>query len=223
MNTRTICTSRFNRVLTNEEKLAFGNMADSYGSTYIAFEDKPLYTYKIERDGDHAGPRVEYDNLGVMHCAHKRYTLGDKGAPTPFVDDDYRAGVLRDDVLVCKPIYLYDHSGITISHGKFSCEWDSGLLGWHYMTTAVAEENWPSKTGTDLIAAALACLDSELNEYDAYLQGDVYGYVIENLDGDTEDSCWGYIGDDIETNGMLDNADPEHHAGLRAAWENRYE
>lgn len=33
---------------------------------------------------------------------------------------------------VILPLYLYDHSGITISTGPFSCPWDSGQVGWIY-------------------------------------------------------------------------------------------
>ena len=34
----------------------------------------------------------------------------------------------------------------------------------------------------------------EVAEYDQYLTGQVYGYVIEDEDGDHVDSCWGFIG-----------------------------
>ncbi len=33
---------------------------------------------------------------------------------------------------VILPLYLYDHSGITMSTGAFSCRWDSGQVGWIY-------------------------------------------------------------------------------------------
>ena len=40
-------------------------------------------------------------------------------------------------------------------------------------------------------------LRGEVKVYDQYLQGDVYGYVIEDADGEEIDSSWGYYGDDI--------------------------
>jgi hypothetical protein len=33
---------------------------------------------------------------------------------------------------VILPLYLYDHGGITMSIGPFSCPWDSGQVGWIY-------------------------------------------------------------------------------------------
>jgi len=33
---------------------------------------------------------------------------------------------------VILPLYLYDHGGITMSTGAFSCPWDSGQVGWIY-------------------------------------------------------------------------------------------
>ena len=38
--------------------------------------------------------------------------------------------VRATDKYVILPLYLYDHSGITISTGPFSCPWDSGQVGW---------------------------------------------------------------------------------------------
>ena len=40
--------------------------------------------------------------------------------------------VRATDKYVILPLYLYDHSGITISTGPFSCPWDSGQVGWIY-------------------------------------------------------------------------------------------
>lgn len=35
---------------------------------------------------------------------------------------------------------------------------------------------------------------AEVETYDQYLTGDVYGYVIESEDGTVDDSCWGFFG-----------------------------
>ncbi len=36
---------------------------------------------------------------------------------------------------------------------------------------------------------------SELAEYASYVSGEVYGYVVEDPNGDEGDSCWGFIRD----------------------------
>lgn len=74
---------------------------------------------RVVADNEGCDPR-EWDNLGVMYCQHSRYTLGDKDAADPRGDD----GKLRDDIAVALPLYLYDHSGITMSTGRaypFDC------------------------------------------------------------------------------------------------------
>ena len=35
---------------------------------------------------------------------------------------------------------------------------------------------------------------AEVSEYDSFLRGEVYGYIVDN-DGPDEDACWGFVGD----------------------------
>jgi hypothetical protein len=37
---------------------------------------------------------------------------------------------------------------------------------------------------------------SEIEQYDQYLRDDVYGYVVEDENGEHLDSCWGFFGFD---------------------------
>jgi hypothetical protein len=95
------------------------------------------------------------------------------------------------------PLYLYDHSGITMSTGGFSCSWDSGQVGFIYVSKERAREEYGFKRLTkERVQKVYEYLNSEVKTYAAYLEGDVYGYTIEGPDID--DSCWGYIGPDGE-------------------------
>ena len=102
--------------------------------------------------------------------------------------------------LVSLPLWLYDHSGITISCGDrvypYNDRWDSGLVGWIvYARQKDDGEDWRKN--------AFARMRAEVEEYDHYLQGEVYGFTLyEN--GEETDSCWGYYGDDLTQNGILD-------------------
>lgn len=93
---------------------------------------------------------------------------------------------------VILPLYLMDHSGLAISTKPFSCPWDSGQVGWIYMTLDEARENWPDDP--DPIESAERRLRAEVEEYNAYLSGDVWGYTITDEDGNEIDSCWGFYG-----------------------------
>ena len=112
--------------------------------------------------------------------------------------------------IIALPLYLYDHSGITMNCCGFSDRWDSGQVGWIYTdkntvlgTGADIERNWKE--------TAYKWMEGEVKEYDMYLQNEIYGIITEkyNGEGDPEDddswtdeeSCWGFYsskwGDDL--------------------------
>lgn len=126
--------------------------------------------------------------------------------------------VLKPDIALCIPLYLYDHSGITISHGSFSCSWDSGQVGWHYVTKEAVEREWNGD-----LEAARKCLEGELKDYDNYLRGNVWCFDIKDEEGNLVDSCCGFIGDELEESGLLDYIPKELHDQAEEAWDRRYE
>ena len=96
------------------------------------------YIIKVETDDDPLNPREEYDNMGTMVCFHKRYVLGDKHE---YKESDYngwgeleKAITRKEDAAVLLPIFMYDHSGITIQTRPFSCPWDSGQVGFIFVS-----------------------------------------------------------------------------------------
>lgn len=123
-----------------------------------------------------------------------------------------------DKHYVILPLYLYDHSGITMSCSPFSCPWDSGQAGYIYVSMDRARKEW---TGTDeeIRQSAENCLRCEVETYDHYLTGEVYGYVLEQADEDADpdddsswdeiESCWGFYGYDWKTNGIKDHLAPD--------------
>lgn len=107
---------------------------------------------------------------------------------------------LREDIAICRPLYLYDHSGITISAGRFNDPWDSGQVGWQYVTKQALAEEW----GGDEILA-MRNMEAELETYDQYLRGEVYGFQVFDEDGDAVGGCSGFFGNDPYENGMADH------------------
>ena len=85
------------------------------------------------------------------------------------------------------PLYAYSH-GDTIyapSEGgnPFHCQWDSGRVG----IVALRRADF----GADLFQAARnICKD-----YTDWANGNVWGYAVRDAEGDTLESCWGFIGD----------------------------
>jgi hypothetical protein len=109
------------------------------------------------------------------------------------------------------PIYMYDHSGITIRTSPFSCPWDSGQIGYIYVSIDEIKsehKNWKiiTKSRKEYIKRVL---QSEIKAYDQFLTGDVYGYIVNDpVTGNHIDSCWGFYGDDWKENNMHDHFEP---------------
>ncbi len=168
-----------------------------------AIETKKVrgYTIEIHRDEDARSPREDC-GFGTMLCGHRRYVLGDVQVRCQ-ADLDKVLG--RKDVMFLS-LYLYDHSGITMSTSPFSCPWDSGQVGIIYATHEDIRKEFGPKgralvhVSKKAISSAFKLMRQEVEVYDAFLQGDVYGYVILDKKGETVDSCWGFLC----VNGKLD-------------------
>jgi len=92
---------------------------------------------------------------------------------------------------VILPVYLYDHSGLTINTTGFSCPWDSGQLGWIYATHESVIKEYGAVT-PETLEKAENLLRSEVEEYDLYLTGQCYGFKL--YEGHNEiNSCWGFL------------------------------
>lgn len=152
--------------------------------------------YKIELcpDYDAESPR-EWDNAGQMLCWHRRYVLGDNNPYSGPEDFEEANAENPDKILVCLPLFLYDHGGITINVGGFSCPWDSGQVGFILIRRSKAIAEWGDIPEPELIQKATDCLKGEVEIYARYLEGDCVGYVVTDPEGERLDSCWGFIGD----------------------------
>lgn len=180
------------------------------------------YTVKVVQDDDPINPRKEWDNLCKMVCFHSRYNLGDKH---DFDIESIQEFVKRKDVFSL-PLYLYDHSGITISTAPFSCQWDSGQVGYIYVERDTFLKEFGFKKMTKKAKERLNdLLTGEVEEYDSYLTGDVYGFKVEDEEGDTIESCWDFIGDQeycfkegVSTAEWLIKKDIKEHVSLVKTW-----
>lgn len=169
-------------------------------------------TLAILHDDCAESPRSSMDNLGTMACAHGRYTLGDPNKTEKIIGSKkphaVQSFIKRKDV-ISLPIYMYDHSGITIKTTPFSCPWDSGLVGYIFVTKeTVRKEFGINRVTKEWVEKIKGYLNSEVETYDIFLRGEMYGFRIEE-NGEEVDSCWGFFGSDPLTNGMSDNFDEE--------------
>ena len=149
------------------------------------------YKVVVSIDPEPQSPR-EWDNIGTVVIHNRsRYAFADETA-----DMHELLNLESDKNHISLPIYLYDHSGITINTTGFACRWDSGQVGVIYCTKADAIREFGNKVCTAKVRdKALKVLKAEIEELDQYIQGDVYGYQVFDPSGEVVDSCWGYYGD----------------------------
>lgn len=147
------------------------------------------FTVALHQDTDPGSPR-DWDNLGQIVTWHRRYRLGDKH---DYADgNDFRKRT-KDSVALVLPVYLYDHSGLRVNTTGFHCPWDSGQVGYIWVSKERLQKEYGSVT-PETIEQARKVLIGEIETFDQYLRGDVWGYVIYGPDGGELDSCWGFHG-----------------------------
>lgn len=149
----------------------------------------------IFQDEDPQNPRDDC-SIGTLYIRPNRYFGGDRKAEPP-----------PKDALVVLPISAYIHSGVTIWAGDrqsgppgTNCQWDSAHVGHIWITAEAARKDFGWKRITKARKAeAERILRQEVETFDRYLRGDVYGFKIYSVTLDGErgeelDSLWGCFG-----------------------------
>lgn len=179
----------------------------------IETDDEDVETYEygpctihVRRDScDGESPR-SWDNLFTWYSNSGRYGF-DGHSITELADGETERNEgesvmdffrrMNPDKYVF-PIYGYEHGGLSLSTGRggqFSDRWDSGLYALAACDKKKFEEEVKVPEGKTAEDRALEILEGEVETMDHYLNGEVYGYVVENSCGDETDSCWGFYDD----------------------------
>lgn len=85
----------------------------------------------------------------------------------------------------------------------------------------VALPEWQKKLGASYTDSAQ--LESDANLFGAWAFGDVFGFIIEDSEGETLDSCFGYYGTDFQESGLADAAKESADSILASAAKRRGE
>jgi hypothetical protein len=161
------------------------------------FEHKGL-TVKLCPDPDAESPDSWENDNGVLIVTTKNryFDVTPKDWKADHLGDIMKAAHLKarkykhgNEYYHVRLLYAYVHSGValSLSHtGQFADNWDGGLIGAVLIKTGVVGHG--KKHGVD------ACATSHVKTWNDYLSGSVYGYVVEDADGNHLDSCWGFYG-----------------------------
>lgn len=151
----------------------------------------------IEQDQFSEDPR-SWDNLGTMLCCHRDYQLGDcnsnreteeqlseicrkYGKSDEEIDEMSFGEEIRfilDQPDICGlPLWLYDHSGISISTGRRDT-WDSSFVGLIFVEKDFYLAQTCLKDEIDWKEAATKTLKGEIATYNDFLEGNVYQWTL---------------------------------------------
>ena len=183
---------------------------------------KPLETidYKgciieVHHDEDPMSPR-DWDNLGTIIVWHRHYTLSDKEVAKRWKEpQDFRDWLEEPEQkgTILLPVFMYDHSGVALNTTGFSCPWDSGQVGFIYVTKAdVLKDFGVTEITPEIQTKVEVCLRQEIETFSNYVGGNCYGYVVKDPNGEEVGSCWGFIGD---RDYMITEAKAEADAALK--------
>ena len=147
-----------------------------------------------------ANPRTDQDCFTVIVAHHPRYEIGDTEHGYR-EENGYRWGPgslkeIHDEIVrthrdcLIRPLYLMDHGLVGVSLKDYKDAWDSGQVGWVFVTRKMIRENYMVKRVTaEVLAKAEALMASEVEQYSAWLEGRVYRFRVTNpANGETEDS-----------------------------------
>jgi len=210
-------------ILGDENQWKRGEPADAI--TWLIREVNPGFEYQLQD---------WYDEQWALRCEPHNEPQRRAAERELMADYDARIDDEMDRHYTRLPLFLYDHSGITMNTRPFSCPWDSGQVGFIYLShaRANAELGGPEFTGQDRAWNAdkerrvIEVLTCEVTTYNQYITGNVYGFTVETfhyefeipldtevdpnddgLDWTHHDSCWGFHGTDAEVSGLCDHVD----------------
>ena len=181
------------------------DLAESVG---INYEDKNTYDLMTALSPYYCiKPLHLYDHSGITISTSNTYPYNDRwdAGCVGFV-------YISKDVALKELVeYVLDEKGERI---KVEHKHDNGTITYSYQTRPLTNKTWYNR--------ASECIDNEVKVYDQYLTGDVYGYKLKKeitveekcphcneviksyKEWIEEDSCWGFFGNCLEDNGILD-------------------
>lgn len=193
-------------------------------SSYVS--SKAIIEYFIKSRGAKLIPGEENDGCDQYYEyettyrgeTYKHYIDADTS-----LDDDKIASQMEDELgldeklqlveetgeVVMLPISMYEHSGITLWLGSkwshYDAQWDCSSIGFAYVEKSTAKNEGMLNPGeayhNDWKEWAYAMMKDEMKTYDQFVRGEVYGYMIEDEEGEEASNnllcgCWGFYDKD---------------------------
>lgn len=144
----------------------------------------------VDDCGSTESPLDHYDSHVRLVTFERHGYVNDSGVKrrekSPFSEPEEVRTWAANNGFHCYPVFKYEHGNVAYSIAPFSCPWDSGQAGYLLLSL----EEW---SAMDDKADSYA--KGTLESYSSWCNGEIYGWIVEDEDGETLESCWGYIGE----------------------------
>lgn len=161
------------------------------------------YTWEVVSDAYAEHPYRGWDMLSRMVFSRTFSHLAYCPEVSKMAQQDWRNFSQEppwDKLIYITPIYAYSHGDTTFSLRPFSDLWDSGQVGWLFVTQEAAKKNWPKYGGWVLAKCAERLAKQEFKEFKNWVDDGAYGWQVRDKDGEVVDSCWEYYEREAATN-----------------------
>ena len=155
-------------------------------------------TLEITEDYSYDDNPRNNDNLGTMICFHRNYRIGDKNDFASYSDFNDWLKNNKQNIKCILPVYLLDHSGLSVSVYDFNDRWDSGQIGYIFCTSEDVEKFGYSHLNKHELSKILI---QEIKDYDDYISGAnvYYQFRLTDEDDNVIDAMTGFLGNNTES------------------------
>ena len=166
----------YSEVMTVGHSHAFDHYADNMASAFRII----LNDISSDKDLSCLAEDVTGHYIGWNTIRHKIHL--DK-SPWNEIQVAFREHV--HDYIHLLPLYKYEHSGVSYSVKPFKSIWDSGQIGYVYLSKDEFEDSQRARQR----------IDAAIKEFSSWANGEVYRWQVKHQKDGFIDGCGGYIGD----------------------------
>jgi hypothetical protein len=137
-------------------------------------------TFEVLQDDSPMNPRDEFDHLSTFYGSSSHWLIGGKNDVNKRYSWDLSLTI--DEFKREKAIIVEFESNAGTCYAVV----ERSQLKAEYLDHGYSMRK--------ALYWARHCAQSEINEWLAYANGEVYGYIVKDNDGEHLDSCWGFYG-----------------------------
>ena len=132
------------------------------------------------------------EESGIIFATYERNSILAQSNPLKDYDRGEVLAYAKAQGFEVFDLFKYEHGNVCYQVGvcnPFECRFDSGMVGVVMVKRSEFPERKKSDKGLRAKVAAQLC-----ETVTQWCNGEIYGYVVEDSEGEHLDSCWGFYG-----------------------------